>query len=123
MLYSILIYGSETVVGGWTEQEESVVMARHAEVRQELTAQRKLGPVFRLMPTTAATTLRPGSKAPVIDGPFAETKEQLLGIYVVACGRLEEAIEVARGLSFDSGVFEIRPIATFEPGSGIKSSA
>ena len=51
------------------------------------------------MPTTAATTLRKDREpAVVIDGPFAETKEQLLGFYVVDCENLEEALDFARDL-------------------------
>ncbi len=54
----------------------------------------------RLMPTTAATTLRKGREHVVIDGPFAETKEQLLGFYVVECRDLERgALETARELA------------------------
>jgi hypothetical protein len=53
--------------------------------------------VARLLPTTAATTLRKENPPVVIDGPFAETKEQLLGFYVVDCKSLERALDVARG--------------------------
>ena len=71
------------------------------------------------MPTTAATTVRSGRESLVIDGPFAETKEQLLGFYVVECTSLEQAIETARELKGDEsgGAFEIRPLRLFIPGS------
>ena len=60
----------------------------------------KLGPVARLMPTTAATTLRKGKNEPlIIDGPFAETKEQLLGFYVIDFETLDEAIEFSKKLA------------------------
>jgi Uncharacterized protein conserved in bacteria len=49
----------------------------------------------------------------VIDGPFAETKEQLLGFYVVDCRSLEEAIEIASELLHEPGALEIRPIRYF----------
>ena len=54
----------------------------------------------------------------VIDGPFAETKEQLLGFYVVDCGSLEEALALARDLgeANPGGAYEVRPIALFLPG-------
>jgi hypothetical protein len=55
----------------------------------------------------------------VIDGPFAETKEQLLGFYVVDCASLEEAIDTAKDLaraSSSAGSFELRPLAVFKPG-------
>jgi hypothetical protein len=77
----------------------------------------KLGPVARLLPTTAATTLRKvRGESVVIDGPFAETKEQFLGFYTLECDHLDEAIEFARELSAvnpSGGSYEIRPIGRF----------
>jgi hypothetical protein len=89
MLYSILIYDSEAVVGNLSKSEFDALIARHEGVQRKLAAEGKLGPVARLMPTTAATTLRKGE---VLDGPFAETKEQLLGLYFVQCATLEDAL-------------------------------
>ena len=83
MLYAILCYDSEDVVGAWTKEEDDAVMARLGAVQEKLAAEGRLGPVARLLPTTAATTIRKGREPLVIDGPFAETKEQLLGFYVV----------------------------------------
>jgi hypothetical protein len=77
----------------------------------------KLGPVARLLPTTAATTLkRVKGEQMVIDGPFAETKEQFLGFYTLECDHLDEAIEFARELSAanpSGGSYEIRPVGRF----------
>jgi hypothetical protein len=70
------------------------------------------------LPTTAATTLRKNQDPPlVIDGPFAETKEQLLGFYVIDVENLDEALEVARELARANpgGAYEIRPVALFNP--------
>jgi hypothetical protein len=120
MLYAILCYNSEALVGAWTKQKDDAVMAEHHVVERKLAAQGKLGPVARLMPTTTATTLREGREPLIIDGPFAETKEQLLGFYVVDCTTLEEAIETARPLFVAGGALEIRPILYFNPGSGAK---
>jgi hypothetical protein len=121
MLYAILCYNPEDVVGSWTKEEDDAVMARLAVVQEKLSRQGRLGPVARLLPTTAATTLRKGRDEPlVIDGPFAETKEQLLGFYVVECASLDEALETARDLARanpGSGSYEIRPIGIFRPGS------
>jgi hypothetical protein len=121
MLYAILCYDSEAVVGSWTKEEDDALMGRLAVVHEKLAAQGKLGPVARLMPTTAATTLRKGREPVVLDGPFAETKEQLLGFYIVECASLEEAIEAARELARASthgtGAYEIRPVMLFKPGS------
>ena len=121
MLYAILCYNPEDVVGAWTKEEDDAVMARLALVQDKLREQGRLGPVARLLPTTAATTLRKGRDEPiVIDGPFAETKEQLLGFYVVECASLDEAIDTARDLARanpGTGSYEIRPVSIFRPGA------
>jgi hypothetical protein len=122
MLYAILCYDSEEVVGSWTKEEDDAVMVKLGKVQQKLTQEGRLGPVARLLPTTAATTIRKGREPLVIDGPFAETKEQLLGFYVVDCAGLEEAIETAKDLaraSSSAGAFELRPLAYFNPGGGL----
>jgi hypothetical protein len=118
MLYAILCYDSEDVVGAWTKAQDDAVMASLGAVQETLIAQGRLGPVARLMPTTAATTVRKGAEPLVIDGPFAETKEQLLGFYVVDCESLDAAIATAQDLaraSGSAGAFELRPIAYFKP--------
>jgi len=120
MHYAILCYDSEEVVGSWTKEQDDQALAKLAAVEQTLARQGKLGPVVRLMPTTAATTLRKGKETIVMDGPFAETKEALLGFFIVDCPNLEEAIEAARDLgraSSSNGCYEIRPIAIFKPGT------
>jgi hypothetical protein len=119
MLYALLCYNDESAVWSWSKDEEDACMARLAVVQQKLAGQGKLGPVARLMPTTAATTLRKDREPPlVIDGPFAETKEQLLGFYVVDCASLDEALDIARdlGKANPGGAYEIRPLAVFRPG-------
>jgi hypothetical protein len=120
MQYAILCYHDENVVCSWSKQEDDAIMARLALVQDKLARQGKLGPVVRLLPTTAATTLRKDREPPlVIDGPFAETKEQLLGFYVVEGASLEEVLEIARELAAANpgGAYEIRPIGVFNPGS------
>jgi hypothetical protein len=64
----------------------------------------------------SATTASPSL---VLDGPFAETKEQLLGFYVVECDDLEEAIAYARelGQANPGGAYEVRPIGLYKPGT------
>jgi hypothetical protein len=119
MQYAILCYNDEKVVSAWSREEDAAVMDRLAAVQEDLEAQGKLGPVVRLLPTTAATTLRKDREPPlVLDGPFAETKEQLLGFYLVECEDLEEALEVARALgrANPGGAYEIRPVGLFQPG-------
>lgn len=75
-----------------------------------------MGPVARLLPTTSATTLRKGKDQVILDGPFAETKEQLLGFYVIDCDDLDHALSVAKDLaaaSGSAGAFEVRPLLVF----------
>jgi hypothetical protein len=116
MLYAIFCYNSEDVVSAWTTTEDAAVMTRLQAVEQGLDAEGRLGPTARLMPTTTAVTLRKGREMLVIDGPFAETREQLLGFYIVECEGLEPAIETARALAVanpDGGAYEIRPIGLY----------
>jgi hypothetical protein len=119
MLYALLCYNAEDVVFSWTQEEDDAVMARLEVVHDRLAQQGKLGPSLRLMPTTAATTLRKSDPPLVIDGPYAETKEQLLGFYVLDCADLEEALEIARelGRANPGGAYEVRPLRLFVPGS------
>jgi hypothetical protein len=121
MIYALLCYHSEDVVCSWSKEEDAAVMAKLGAVQDRLTKAGKLGPVARLMPTTAATTLRKDNEPPlVIDGPFAETKEQLLGFFIIDCASLEEALDIARelGAANPGGAYEIRPVAAFWPGGG-----
>jgi hypothetical protein len=119
MLYALLCYNSEEMVFSWTKEEDDAVMAKLGMVHDRLTAAKKLGPALRLMPTTAATTLRKTDPPLVIDGPFAETKEQLLGFYIVDGADLEEALGIASdlGQANPGGSYEIRPLRLFLPGS------
>jgi hypothetical protein len=121
MLYAILCYNDEDTVFAWSKEQEDATMARLIAVQTPLAEAGKLGPVARLMPTTAATTLRKGKNEPiVIDGPFAETKEQLLGFYVIDFETLDEAIEFSKQLAEanpGAGSYEIRPLYVFRPGT------
>ena len=118
MLYSILCYHSEKAVAAWSPEQDAATMEKLAVVQKRLVQQGKLGPVVRLMPTTTATTLRKEQTPPlVVDGPFAETKEQLLGFYVVDGASRDEVHEVARELAAANpgGAYEIRPVAVLNP--------
>src|ERR1700753_3079359 len=115
MLYALLCYHDEDLVGSWSKENEATVMKKLGVVHEALAKQGKLGPVARLLPTTAATTLRKNDPPLVVDGPYAETKEQLLGFYLVDCKNLDEARDVARdlGAANPGGAYEIRPGGLF----------
>ena len=119
MLYAILCYHDEDFVGSWTKEQDAAVRKKLMVVHDKLAKQGRLGPVARLLPTTAATTLRKDDPPLVLDGPYAETKEQLLGFYVIDCKNLDEAVEVAKdlGAANPGGAYEIRPVGLFVPGS------
>jgi hypothetical protein len=119
MLYAILCYHDEDFVGSWSKEQDAAVMAKIAVVQDRLKKEGRLGPAARLLPTTAATTLRKDGPPLVLDGPYAETKEQLLGFYVVDCKNLDEALDVARdlGKANPGGAYEIRPVGMFTAGS------
>ncbi len=118
MLYTILCYNDEDVVWSWSKAEDDAVMARLNVVNEKLVKEGKLGPALRLLPTTSATTLHKNQDPPlVIDGPFAETKETLLGFYIIEVENLEAALDVARQLAEvnPGGAYEIRPVAHYQP--------
>lgn len=122
MLYAILCYKSEAEVGSWSKEQDDEVMARLGVVHEKLARQGRLGPVARLMPTSAAKTLQKNQNPPlVIDGPFAETKEAFLGFYIVDCEAMDEALAAAADLAEANpgGAYEVRPVALFYPGAPV----
>lgn len=118
MLYAILAYHVEETVTSWTPEEDAALMTDLHKVHDRLTRKGSLGPAARLGATAQACTLRGPGDGMIIDGPFAETKEQLLGFYVVDCAAREEAIAAARDLRRvnPSAVYEIRPVLLYLPG-------
>ena len=119
MLYALLCYNDEDTVWAWDKTQDGEVMARLAAVRAPLERAGKMGPSLRLLPTTAATTLRKSDPPLIIDGPYAETKEQLLGFYIIDVADLDEALAVAKALgeANPGGAYEIRPLAVYNPGA------
>ena len=121
MLYALLCYNSEEMVTSWTKEEDDAVMARLDVVHKRLADEGKLGPAARLRPTAEAKTLWKGSAPPLVtDGPYAETKEQMLGFYLVDCSGFDEAVEIVRQLERANpgvGAYEIRAVSLFLDGS------
>lgn len=125
MLYAILAYHVEDDVLSWTPQEDAAVVAKVIEVQAPLRASGHLGPAARLDDTRKAHTLRGPGAGIVLDGPFAETKEQLLGFHLVEYDTDEEAIAAARRLREvnPSAVYEIRPVKLYVPADGFGATA
>ncbi len=124
MFYAVLAYHVEDTVQSWSPEEDAALMKDLLEVNTKLTREGKLGPAARLGATAQAVTLRGPADAMVIDGPFAETKEQLLGLYVLDCASQDEAIAAARDLKRvnPSAVYEIRPIMVYRPGVALPTT-
>ena len=126
MLYTILCYNSEKMVTSWTKEEDDAVMEKLIAVQDKLARQRKLGPVARLGPTTTARTVRKDSEPFLVtDGPYAETKEQILGFYMVDLDSADDAIEFALELAAvnPGGGYEIRPVIYFAPNDELAGAA
>jgi hypothetical protein len=116
MLYSILIYGPDAEVAAWTPEELAETMGRHTGLRRELVSAGRLGPVLRLDRNEVKTVRHHSDRKYITDGPYAETKEQLLGIYVVDCPTFDDAVAATERLNFKGGFFEISPLMWLDPG-------
>ena len=119
MRYMLLIYTKETESGLTREQAEQL-KAAHWAVIQEATRKGVLQGAESLGPTTNATTVRmQNGNSLITDGPFAETKEQLAGYYILDCKNLDEAIEWAAKIPTSckgsEGCIEIRPLPGLPP--------
>ncbi|MEI3854483.1 MULTISPECIES: YciI family protein [unclassified Ensifer] len=122
MYYAILAYHTAGVVESWSEEEDAALMSDLLQVHDRFVQQKSFGPAARLGPAEGAVTLRGQGEGIVTDGPFAETKEHLLGLYVVDFPTLEAAIAAARDLrrSNPTAIYEIRPIALYVPGATLE---
>jgi hypothetical protein len=125
MLYAILAYHVEDEILSWTPEQDAAVVARVIEVQAPLRASGLLGPAARLDETRKARTLRGPGAGIVVDGPFAETKEQLLGFHIVDCATDDEAIAAARKLRQvnPTAVYEIRPVMLYVPADGFGAAS
>jgi len=114
MRYMMLIYSIEDP-NGLAPEEKKQVWEAHSRVMQEAGRKGVLRGAEPLSPTTTATTVRvQDGKTLVTDGPFAETKEQLAGYYIIDCENLDEAIEWAAKIPTackgGGGCIEVRPM-------------
>jgi hypothetical protein len=113
MKYAIFCYSQQGTVDALTPAQDEAMMKTIGETSRELRSEGKLGLGVRLMGTSTALTVRHGGAPPVVlDGPFAETKEQLLGFYLIECESLDAAVDAARRLAKGRtpGALEVRPV-------------
>ena len=116
MQYMLLIYGDQD---GWksrSEEENGQIMQAYMQFTEELQASGSLVGGDALEPTQTATTVRVrNDETLTTDGPFAETKEQLGGYYIVDVGSIDEALEWAAKIpGAKHGSVEVRPVMVFD---------
>ena len=116
MQYLLLIYNAESQWDAMTDVERGKMHQEFGAFTQEIIASGNFKGGNQLHPTSKATTVRvQGGKKLVTDGPFAETKEQLGGYYLIEAADLDEATAIASRIpSASVGPIEVRPIVAME---------
>lgn len=114
MRYTLLIYVDQDLYEKQSPEEMQALTAAYFAFGEQF--KEKIEESGALMPTTSATTVRVrDGKTLTTDGPFAETKEQLGGYYLVKCENLDEAIQMAAQIpDAVRGSIEVRPVMEFE---------
>ena len=116
MQYMLLIYGDESTWQTRSDEERGQVLQAYGAYTQELQQASAMVAGDALQPTQTATTVRvQDGETLTTDGPFAETKEQLGGYYLIEADSLDEAIEWAAKIPAAShGSIEVRPVVVFQ---------
>ena len=116
MQYLLLIYEAEDIWESKSDDEKRAVLAEHGLLTQRLQADGVNYIGQPLMPTATAVSLRDrGGNLQVSDGPFAETKEQLTGFYMVDVDNVEQAMTYAALIPHvHTGTIEVRPVDNHE---------
>lgn len=119
MLYTVLIYGVDGVFERLPKEHQEAHLAKHVALQEKLKGNGTYVSAARLMgPGTSMTVQQNGEAVAVTDGPFAETKEQLLGFYLIDVETMEEALEAAKGLPAEVASMEVRPVMWFGTADG-----
>lgn len=115
MRYALLIYANEAADAQMTPDEQQALMATYYSYTEDLGRANIRLSGEALLPSSTATTVHVnGGKVLSTDGPFAETKEQLVGFYVIEVENLDQAIEWAAKIPHAvTGSVEVRPVAVF----------
>lgn len=117
MKYVCLVCSEEKMLDAMSESESGVMIDESLAYDEVIRQSGHLLAAQALQPVVAATTVRVrNGKVTVTDGPFAETKEQLAGFYLVDAGDLDEALAIASEIpAARVGSVEVRPIRTLTP--------
>ena len=116
MQYMCLIYDEENTWDNLPEDERNTVFAEYGSFTESIKGSGNYVAGDALQPTSTATTVRiRDGKTMVTDGPFAETKEQLGGYYLVEAKDVDEALKIAERIpSARYGSIEVRPVVVWE---------
>ena len=115
MLFSALIYCSEDLIDSLSPEEMEELMSHHRAFHQRTKGDKSFAAAAKLMSTGTAVTVHQESDDVIVtDGPFAETKEQFRGFYLIECDSLDEAVEAVKLLPLKQHRIEIRPVDFFE---------
>ncbi len=116
MLYTMLIYQAEQVSESYTPGDQEQALVGHRRLQTTTKRAGRFRAANELMPPSTATTVSVRSgREDITDGPFAETKELLIGFYIFDCEDLEEAIAHAKQIPHSAtGHIEIRPVKYYE---------
>ena len=115
MQYMLAIYGDERAAESMPRERMTEIVNAYMAYTQALRDAKALVGSNRLRPTSAATTVRVADgRIQVFDGPFAETKEQLGGYYLIDCKDLDEALAWAKKIPWPGGAVEVRPVMDYE---------
>ena len=113
MQYLLLIYHKENEWENLTEEQRQVLYGEYLSLREDLVKNGNWIGGNQLQPVSTASTVRVSDKKPLItDGPFAETKEQLAGYFLIEAGNLDEALKIASRIPSAAlgGSIEVRPV-------------
>lgn len=111
MLFTILIYGAEGLADRLPAAEREALLQKHRDLQARLQSEGKFRGAVQLMPPSTAMNVQDkGSGVRVLDGPYAESKEQILGFYLVECDTMEEALEAAKALPQGVAHMEVRAV-------------
>ena len=112
MLYSVLIFGAEGVAESLSPEAHQALLQKHRDLKARLGAEGTYRGSVQLMPPSTATHLQDrGQGVELLDGPFAESKEQFLGYYLIECEDVGYAQQAARELPQGVATMEVRAVA------------
>jgi hypothetical protein len=112
MKYLLLMYAEE---GAWPPEEHQVALAESIEICHQIHAEGQYRDASPLQPPATAKCVRVRDGEPIVsDGPYAETKEQLGGFYVLECKDLDEGLDWAKRIPLREGAVEVRPVMVFD---------